>query len=179
MGGKKSKKKILKTEEIARLPYRRGVGMMLINAQGLVFAAQRKDTKQEAWQMPQGGIDKGESPREAAFRELEEEVGTRAAEIIGESRDWYSYDLPPDLASRVWKGRYRGQSQKWFAMRFLGDDKDIDIATEHAEFTAWRWVALQELPALIIPFKRSLYSDLVAEFSPLVEAAAKSAIRDQ
>ena len=170
MGGKKSKRRALSSEEIDRLPYRRGVGMILINAEGGVFAAQRKDTAQEAWQMPQGGIDKGESPRQAAFRELEEEVGTRAAEIIGESRDWYRYDLPVDLVPRVWKGRFRGQSQKWFAMRFLGDDGDIDIATEHAEFTAWRWVALQDLPALIIPFKRSLYRDLVAEFESLVAA---------
>jgi len=174
MGSKKAKKNRLSAEEIARLPYRRGVGMMLINGEGRVFAAQRKDTTQEAWQMPQGGIDEGESPRDAAFRELEEEIGTRAAEIIGESREWYRYDLPADLVPRVWKSRYRGQAQKWFVMRFLGRDSDIDIATAHAEFSAWRWIALQDLPGLIIPFKRQLYTDLVAEFGHLVEALSEA-----
>ncbi|MGF1609579.1 MAG: RNA pyrophosphohydrolase [Kiloniellales bacterium] len=158
-------------DEIARLPYRRGVGIMLLNRQGQVFAGRRSDTRAQAWQMPQGGIDEGEAPKEAAFRGLEEEVGTRRAEILAESARWYSYDLPPSLVPRVWGGRYRGQTQKWFAMRFVGDDSEIDIATADAEFTAWRWVALPELPGLIVPFKRPLYRDLIAEFGHLAASA--------
>jgi len=153
--------------ELARLPYRRGIGIMLLNRRGQVFAGQRGDTRAAAWQMPQGGIDEGEAPRDAAFRELEEEVGTRRAEIIAESAQWYSYDLPPALVPKVWGGRYRGQTQKWFAMRFLGDDSEIDVATAHPEFVAWRWVELAELPTLIVPFKRPLYRDLFAEFGHL------------
>ena len=154
-------------DEIARLPYRRGVGIMLLNRQGQVFVGRRSDTRAAAWQMPQGGIDEGEEPQEAALRELEEEVGTRRAEILAESARWYSYDLPPHLVPKVWGGRYRGQTQKWFAMRFLGEDSEINIATAHPEFVAWRWIALAELPGLIVPFKRPLYRDLLAEFGHL------------
>ena len=155
-------------EEIAKLAYRPGVGMMLVNTEGNVFVAQRMDAPLTAWQMPQGGIDPGEDPRSAALRELKEEIGTDMAEIIAESRDWLRYDLPPELIGRVWQGRYRGQRQKWFVLRFLGRDGDIDIATEHPEFSAWRWADLDSLPDLIIPFKRKLYLDLVAEFRDLV-----------
>ena len=159
----------------AALPYRKGVGVMLLNRDGEVFVAQRIDSADAAWQMPQGGIDPGESPRAAALRELEEETGTAKAEVIGETRDWLRYDLPLDLVPRVWKGRYRGQEQKWFAMRFLGEDQDIDIATEHPEFSAWRWVSVDALCGLIVPFKQALYVKLVDEFRDL--AAGLTATR--
>ncbi len=153
---------------VAALPYRPGVGIMLLNAEGKVFTGQRLDSKLEAWQMPQGGIDDGEEPRATAFRELAEETGITKAEIIGESHGWLTYDLPDDLVGTVWRGRYRGQRQKWFAMRFLGDDGDIDIATAHPEFRAWRWSTLDELDRLIVPFKRDLYQAVIAEFRHLI-----------
>jgi putative (di)nucleoside polyphosphate hydrolase len=146
------------------LPYRRGVGIMLLNARGEVFVAKRIDTVSEAWQMPQGGIDDGELPAAAALRELKEEIGTDNATILAESADWYRYDLPADLVPKIWKGRYRGQEQKWYALRFNGTDTDINIATEHPEFCEWKWVAIDTLPDLIVPFKRTLYTALVAEF---------------
>lgn len=148
-------------------PYRPGVGLVLFNRAGLVFTARRIDTKEAAWQFPQGGIDEGEDPATAAMRELHEEIGTDKARIVAESRGWISYDLPPDLADKVWKGRFRGQKQKWFALEFLGEDADIDIATEHPEFSEWRWMRLQDVPALIVPFKRALYDQVVAEFAGL------------
>jgi len=144
---------------------------MLLNAAGLVFVARRIDMSSAAWQMPQGGIDAGESPREAALRELEEEIGTAKAEIIAESSDWLSYDLPPELLDGLWGGRYRGQRQKWFALRFLGADADINIATQTPEFQEWKWVEMAELPRLIVPFKRDLYRRLVAEFGHLAAPA--------
>ena len=157
------------TEDHDQLPYRKGVGILLLNAAGEVFVAQRIDTVAEAWQMPQGGIDKGEAPRDAALRELREETGVSRAEIIAESRDWLTYDLPRDLVPKVWKGRYRGQKQKWFALRFLGADSEIDIETEHPEFSAWRWTAPRDLPQLIVPFKRQLYLEVLEEFAGLLE----------
>ena len=146
--------------------YRPAVGIMLVNPAGLAFIGRRIDMPAglAAWQMPQGGIDPGESPREAAFRELEEEVGTDKAEILAETEGWLHYDLPSDIASRMWSGRWRGQRQKWFLMRFTGEDSDINPATEHPEFDAWEWVEPQRLPDLIVPFKRQLYCDLLAEF---------------
>lgn len=151
-------------------PYRKGVGIVLFNADGRAFVARRIDSKEPAWQFPQGGIDDGESPAEAAMRELEEEIGTAKAEIIAESRDWISYDLPPEIADKCWKGKFRGQSQKWFALRFLGKDAHIDINTAHPEFCEWRWMDLAQVPALIVPFKRDLYQRVVTEFLPLVQA---------
>lgn len=151
-------------------PYRPNVGLVLFNAHGLVFTARRIDTQQMAWQFPQGGIDDGEDPRTAALRELEEEIGTDKAEIIGESSAWYSYDLPPEVADSWHKGRWRGQKQKWFALRFLGTDADIDIATEHPEFAEWRWMKLSDVPGVIVPFKRALYEQVVAEFLPLAHS---------
>ncbi len=153
--------------EIAGLPYRPGVGVMLFDRAGRVFVAQRIDMPSAAWQMPQGGIDEGESPRAAALRELAEEIGTAKAEIIAEARDWVRYDFPAELVPKLWGGRFRGQEQKWFALSFLGTDADIDIATEEPEFRAWRWADPAELPDLIVPFKRRLYQDLVAEFGHL------------
>ncbi len=160
-------------EEIVRLPYRRGVGVMLLSREHKVFVAQRIDTPFAAWQMPQGGIDQGEAPRDAALRELEEEIGTSNAEIIAESRDWLTYDLPQDLVPKVWSGRYRGQSQKWFLLRFLGEDSDIRIDTTEPEFAEWKWAAPETLADLIVPFKRRLYREILTEFTPLIQAYTK------
>ena len=146
--------------------YRPAVGIMLLNPAGLAFVGRRIDMPAglAAWQMPQGGIDPGETPRQAAFRELKEEVGTDKAEILAETEGWLHYDLPSDIASRMWSGRWRGQRQKWFLMRFTGEDADINPATEHPEFDAWEWVEPERLPDLIVPFKRPLYRDVLAEF---------------
>ncbi len=148
--------------------YRRGVGIMLFNPKGLVFIAQRLDMPSDAWQMPQGGIDPGEEPAEAALRELKEETGTDRAVIVAESRDWYRYDLPAELQRVLWGGKYRGQTQKWFAMRFTGTDRDIDIATEHPEFSTWKWTKPATLPDVIVPFKRDIYQALVDEFKSVL-----------
>ena len=150
------------------LPYRRGVGVVLLNSQGLVLAGRRADTP-EAWQMPQGGIDDGESPVEAALRELKEEVGTDKARVLRETAGWLRYDLPPDVVGRVWRGRYRGQEQKWFALRFLGTDADIDLATHNREFDAWRWASADDLTAGIVGFKRDLYRRVFDEFRDLLD----------
>jgi len=150
------------------LPYRPGVGIMLLNRENLVFVGRRIDTTSEAWQMPQGGIDEGESPLEAALRELKEETGTDKAELLAESREWLTYDLPEDLIPKLWGGKFRGQRQKWFAMRFTGSDKDINIKTDDPEFNAWQWVAPARVPELIVPFKQKLYRALVDEFQKVI-----------
>ena len=152
------------------LPYRPCVGVLLFNARRLVFVGQRIDMVQEAWQMPQGGIDRGEDPRDTALRELEEETGVTPdkVEILAETREWLRYDLPPYLVNRVWRGRYRGQKQKWFAARFLGTDADVDIDTAHPEFSDWRWSPVGELAANAVPFKRALYEAVIAEFRPVL-----------
>lgn len=142
--------------------YRRGVGIMLLNTHGQVFVGKRTDTEGDAWQMPQGGIDEREEPRDAALRELKEEIGTNNAQIIAESKVWLRYKLPPELRKR-WDGRWHGQEQKWFVMRFQGTDADINVARDHPEFSAWKWVSVEELPGLIVSFKRQLYLDLLAE----------------
>jgi putative (di)nucleoside polyphosphate hydrolase len=149
------------------LPYRPCAGVMLINRAGQVFVGQRLDSTLEAWQMPQGGIDEGEDPEAAAIRELGEETGVMPDKValIAVAPDELSYDLPPDLIGKVWKGRWRGQRQRWFLYRFLGEDGDIDIATEHQEFRAWRWVDPAELPDIIVPFKKTLYENVLAAFS--------------
>lgn len=153
-------------EEIARLPYRPCVGVMLINREGLIFAGQRIDSETPAWQMPQGGIDAGESPAVAALRELEEEIGVppELAEVIAETPDWLAYDLPHEIVPRIWKGRFRGQQQKWFLLRFLGSDAQIRLDTKHPEFSEWRWISAQELLDSIVPFKRAIYEQVVAHF---------------
>jgi putative (di)nucleoside polyphosphate hydrolase len=151
----------------AGLPYRPCVGIMLLNARGQAFVARRIDMPSEAWQMPQGGIDEGETPRQAVIRELREEVGTDKAEIIAESDHWLDYELPAELVGKLWGGRYRGQTQKWFALRFTGTDEDVNIATEIPEFLDWKWAELDRLPSLIVPFKRRLYEQIVAEFAPV------------
>jgi putative (di)nucleoside polyphosphate hydrolase len=153
------------------LPYRLCAGIMLFNNQGRVFVARRIDMVSEAWQMPQGGIDPDEDPETAAFRELGEEIGTASAEIMAVAEDWLDYDLPEELLGKLWGGRYRGQRQKWFAMRFLGADSDINIETDNPEFIEWKWAEVSELPDLIVPFKRALYSELVQRFAHLADEA--------
>ena len=149
-------------------PYRPCVGIMLINKDGLVLVAQRIDQRAEAWQMPQGGVEDDETPSQAAMRELEEEIGTNRAEIIAESEAWIPYDLPRDLADKVWRGRFRGQTQKWFAMRFLGEDEDINLATAEPEFDAWKWTPLANLTDVAVRFKRENYRQVVDIFRQLV-----------
>ncbi len=146
-------------------PYRESVGMMVLNADGKILCGRRIDNDVEAWQMPQGGIERGENPQIAAMRELMEEMGTNNVEIIAEAKDWHYYDLPEHLASRLWNGRYAGQMQKWFLMRFLGTDADINIETPHPEFGEWGWKTPQDLPELIVDFKKELYEQVLAEFS--------------
>ena len=153
------------------LPYRPNVGIMLANQNGLIFVGQRLDNPDsDAWQMPQGGIDMGESEEQAAFRELEEETGVTAQHVslIARSKEEYLYDLPEELIGKLWKGKWRGQRQMWFLMRFIGADSDINIATKHPEFSAWKWVKPEELPSLIVPFKKRIYEGLVREFGNLI-----------
>lgn len=154
------------------LPYRPCAGIMLANKDGKVFVGRRVDSAPEGdhWQMPQGGIDKGEDPREAALRELVEETGIAPdlIDIIAQSADELYYDLPDDLKGKIWGGKYRGQRQTWFLMRFKGEDSDVNIATEHPEFSAWQWVEAERLPQMIVPFKKRLYEAVVAEFSELI-----------
>ena len=153
-------------EEISKLPYRSCVGVMLVNEVGDVFVGQRKDRDFDAWQMPQGGVDKGEAADEAALRELEEEIGVgrELVSIIAQSDGWLAYDLPHDLVPNIWKGRYRGQQQKWFLMRFTGRDDQVNIETDHPEFSKWRWVPVDALVDGIVPFKREVYEAVVKEF---------------
>jgi putative (di)nucleoside polyphosphate hydrolase len=148
------------------LPYRPCVGVVLIDARGLVFAGQRIDSPSPAWQMPQGGIDEGETPREAAYRELREETGVTRdkVEFVGKTHGWVTYDLPPELLGKVWGGKYRGQRQKWFLFRFKGQDADVKIASEHPEFSTWRWILVDEMVESIVPFKRAVYEEVVRSF---------------
>lgn len=147
-------------------PYRPCVGVMLLNTDGLVFVGNRIDVPGDHWQMPQGGIDDGESPAEAAYREVQEETGIspEKVKLIRESETWLHYDLPGPLSRRIWKGRYRGQKQRWFAMRFLGSNADIDLDFHKPEFGAYRWASIVDLPDLIVPFKRDTYEQVVHEF---------------
>ena len=159
------------------LPYRPCVGIMLLNHQNLVWIGRRipkweGDGSPYLWQMPQGGIDKGESAEEAAFRELEEETGATRASILERTRGWLRYDLPPEALGKAMKGRFRGQEQKWFAMRFEGDDADINIAPEKGEkpeFDSWRWEPMANLPDMVVPFKRDVYVQVVEAFRHLAE----------
>lgn len=160
------------------LPYRPCVGVMILNRQGLVWAGRRipaenseYDGSPQLWQMPQGGIDKGEDALDAAYRELYEETGMRTVTLLGEARDWINYDLPPQLIGIGLKGKYRGQTQRWFAFRFDGDESEIAInpppGGHSAEFDAWEWKPMETLPDLIVSFKRGVYEQVVAEFRHL------------
>jgi len=148
------------------LPYRPCVGVVLIDARGMVFAGQRIDSPAPAWQMPQGGIDEGEKPREAAYRELWEETGVTRDKVdfVGKTHGWVTYDLPPELLGKVWGGKYRGQRQKWFLFRFKGQDADVKIASEHPEFATWRWILADEMVESIVPFKRAVYEEVIRSF---------------
>jgi putative (di)nucleoside polyphosphate hydrolase len=148
------------------LPYRPAAGVMLLDRDGRVFVAQRLDSTLEAWQMPQGGLDEGEEPLAGALRELEEETGIppRLVEVIAKAPEELLYDLPDDLLGKIWKGRWRGQRQHWFLARFLGEDDDIDLATADPEFRAWKWADPAELPAMIVPFKKKLYEEVLEAF---------------
>jgi putative (di)nucleoside polyphosphate hydrolase len=156
------------------LPYRPCAGLTVINRDGLVFIGRRKGGPEHidethVWQMPQGGIDKGEDPYKAALRELHEETNIRSVERLGEVPDWIAYDIPRDIVGAAWKGKYRGQKQKWYALRFIGDDREIDIAHpaggHEPEFIAWRWEKIERLPELVVPFKRAIYEQVVKDFA--------------
>ncbi|SHH25035.1 putative (di)nucleoside polyphosphate hydrolase [Cognatiyoonia sediminum] len=153
-------------EQIAELPYRPCVGIMLTNPRGHIFVGQRNDRDTDAWQMPQGGVDKGENTLDAAYRELWEETGVtkKLVTLEAESSRLIPYDLPHHIVPTIWKGRYRGQEQKWFLFRFHGADTDINIETEHPEFTQWKWMPKEDLVANIVPFKRAVYEEVLAEF---------------
>jgi putative (di)nucleoside polyphosphate hydrolase len=148
------------------LPYRPAAGVMLLNRAGKVFVAQRLDSTLEAWQMPQGGLDPGEDAADGALRELEEETGIPRdkVEIVARCPVTLTYDLPDELVGKMWQGQWRGQAQHWFLMRFLGTDEDVNIETEHPEFRAWKWADPDELPAMIVPFKKQLYEDVLEAF---------------
>lgn len=149
-------------------PYRACVGIMLINANGFVFGGQRLDNRAEAWQMPQGGIDEGETVETACFREMKEEIGTNNAEILRLHPQWLDYDIPEFLANNLWSGAYRGQTQKWVALRFTGSDENINIQTEEPEFISWKWLAPDDLIKRAVPFKRHIYKNIMSEFEDLL-----------
>lgn len=157
-------------EEIDKLPYRPCVGIVLVNSEGMVFAAQRIDSSYDAWQMPQGGIDDGEEPSVAALRELEEETGVtkELVEYVGHSASWIPYELPHDLVPKLWKGRFRGQTQKWFLYRFLGSDRDICIETETPEFSEWKWMSPDDIVQKIVPFKKNTYRAVFEQLRHLI-----------
>ena len=150
-------------------PFRPCVGIFLINSEGKIFVGARNDLPGDHWQMPQGGIDNGETPEIAAFREMEEEIGTAKAEIISVHESWIYYRLPPELSKIAWSGRFQGQKQKWLALRFLGSDVDIDIETDHPEFRSWKWADLEHLPDMTVEFKRSAYEEVQSAFRDVVE----------
>ncbi|MEM9433417.1 MAG: RNA pyrophosphohydrolase [Pseudomonadota bacterium] len=156
----------MKPEDIEKLPYRQNVGVMVVNAAGKVFVGQRIDSDAKAWQMPQGGIDTGETARDAALRELEEETGISAqlVTIEAETEDWLRYELPHDLVPKLWKGKFRGQEQKWFLLRFHGQDSDVNIALDHAEFSQWQWMDPGDMLDAIVPFKQHVYASVIRAF---------------
>jgi putative (di)nucleoside polyphosphate hydrolase len=148
-------------------PYRNCVGLLVLNKNGNVFIGKRIDSNLNAWQMPQGGIEPDEDPKSAGIREMEEEIGTSNAELIGEMNEWLNYDIPEKLSRRLWNGKYRGQTQKWLAFKFLGHDSEINIKTKDPEFKEWRWENHKNLPDLAVPFKRDIYKKVIKEFEEL------------
>lgn len=157
--------------EYSKRPYRPCVGIMLINDNGHIFGGRRIDNRAEAWQMPQGGIDAGEDVETACFREMREEIGTDKADILSIHPEWLNYDIPLPLADRLWGGSYRGQSQKWVALRYTGQDSDINIATEEPEFFSWQWMSPADLIQLAVPFKRPVYEDIMSQFAQYIKAS--------
>ena len=151
-------------DEYDQLPYRFGVGAVILNKECKVFVAKRLDSKLDVWQMPQGGMNIGETPSTAIMREIKEEIGTDRCEIVFESDKWYSYDIPQKITKRLWSGQYKGQKQKWFLAKFFGHNNDININTLIPEFCEWRWVELDDLLSIVIPFKRKLYKSIINEF---------------
>lgn len=160
--------RLIMTKRSSQSEYRLGVGVMLINTQGQVLVGKRIDTESDGWQMPQGGIDANESPEQAALRELEEEIGVVCVELLAATKNWLSYDFPPDLQVKLWDGNFRGQKQKWFLCRFLGENHEININTKNPEFSEWQWVDIEKIISLAIDFKIHLYSQIVEEFKPLI-----------
>ena len=156
--------------EYSKRPYRPCVGIMLINDNGHIFSGQRIDNRAEAWQMPEGGIDAAEDVETACFREMREEIGTDKADILSIHPEWLNYDIPLPLADRLWGGRYRGQSQKWVALRYTGQNSDINIATEEPEFFSWQWMSPADLIELAVPFKRPVYEDIMTQFAQYIKA---------
>jgi putative (di)nucleoside polyphosphate hydrolase len=150
------------------LAYRPGVGLAIINSNNLLFIGERIDSP-GSWQMPQGGIDENEQPEEAVLREMKEEIGTDQATILAWSKEWLHYELPNALIPKLWNGKYRGQKQLWFLLRFIGNDSDINIHTEHPEFSSWKWSDFDSVTDKIVPFKRKIYSKILAEFRPLIK----------
>ena len=157
--------------DVSKLEYRKNVGMVLINTKGYIFAGKRLDNNTDAWQMPQGGIDEGETPEVAAFRELSEETGINRskARLIGSTTGWLSYDIPVELIPKLWDGQYRGQEQKWFAFEFLGKDSDINITTQEPEFSEWAWKSKKDLLSSIVPFKIEVYQKVFSELGHLIK----------
>lgn len=155
------------------LPFREGVGMMILNKHNQIFVGKRIDSKINGWQMPQGGIDLGETPSSAAMREMEEEIGSKNAVIISESKNWYSYRVPEFIIPKLWNGQYCGQKQKWFLIRFTGEDHEININTHYPEFDEWKWTSFDQLLTDIIPFKLELYKQVIKEFIPLLRDIKK------
>ncbi|MGV2432197.1 MAG UNVERIFIED_CONTAM: RNA pyrophosphohydrolase [Rickettsiaceae bacterium] len=160
--------------DISTLPYRKGVGMMIVNNKGQVFLGKRLESKYESWQMPQGGILTGETPSKAVKREMKEELGCDLGEILAETSKWYSYKIPEFLVSKLWEGKYKGQQQKWFLIKFTGQDSDININTDNPEFREWLWADVNELLEIIVPFKKMLYEAILEEFLPIVNAHIKN-----
>ncbi len=157
-------------KDYRELPYRPSVGMMIIDKNSKIFVGKRINTKISAWQMPQGGINLGETPSIAALREMSEELGCNKGHIIAESKYWYSYDVPKALIPKLWNGNFRGQKQKWFLIKFTGTNEDINISTSIPEFEEWRWARIDELLSIIIPFKRKLYKAILKEFLTVIKS---------
>lgn len=155
--------------DYSRLPFRPGVGMMILNKENKIFVGKRINSKTNGWQMPQGGIDLGETPSSAALREMYEEIGSSNAKILAESKNWYSYRIPDFLVPKLWDGKFCGQKQKWFLIKFLGADEEIQITTPSPEFEEWKWVAVEDLLNGVVPFKILLYQKIINEFLPLIE----------
>ena len=155
-------------KRFSNLPLRKGVGVVLLNKNNQIFVARRIDNPKDFWQMPQGGIDKGETPLEAAYRELKEETSITSVKIIQEIKDEITYNLPDNLLGIIWKGKYKGQTQKWLVMKFLGDDKEINLKTKHPEFLEWKWINIENITDKVVDFKLHVYEKIKREVKNLI-----------